>query len=100
MLPSNAEQTVRRTCAPSATRVADRPRHRPTTDECDVRRQVHDEGPVPPEADATSWPCKMNGCSKVFAREADLKRHQRTTRSHSVPSLYVVRAALARRMRC
>ncbi|KAJ8475045.1 hypothetical protein ONZ51_g6804 [Trametes cubensis] len=32
-----------------------------------------------------SWPCKMDGCKKVFAREADLKRHQRTTKTHSVP---------------
>ncbi|KAI0829043.1 hypothetical protein BC628DRAFT_1192832 [Trametes gibbosa] len=32
-----------------------------------------------------SWPCKINGCNKVFAREADLKRHQRTTKTHSIP---------------
>ncbi|KAI0673945.1 hypothetical protein C8Q78DRAFT_1019946 [Trametes maxima] len=32
-----------------------------------------------------SWPCKMDGCKKVFAREADLKRHQRTTKTHSIP---------------
>ncbi|KAJ8084936.1 hypothetical protein PM082_003713 [Marasmius tenuissimus] len=32
------------------------------------------------------WPCKMNGCTKQFAREADLKRHQRTTKLHSMPS--------------
>ncbi|KAL4247406.1 hypothetical protein ABKN59_008055 [Abortiporus biennis] len=32
-----------------------------------------------------SWPCKISGCSKVFAREADLKRHQRTTKFHSMP---------------
>ncbi|KAF5345193.1 hypothetical protein D9758_009713 [Tetrapyrgos nigripes] len=31
------------------------------------------------------WPCKMNGCNKQFAREADLKRHQRTTKVHSMP---------------
>ncbi|KAH9923186.1 uncharacterized protein BXZ73DRAFT_51124, partial [Epithele typhae] len=37
-----------------------------------------------------SWPCKMDGCKKVFAREADLKRHQRTTKTHSIPSLYVL----------
>ncbi|KDR85800.1 hypothetical protein GALMADRAFT_218883 [Galerina marginata CBS 339.88] len=32
------------------------------------------------------WPCKINGCNKQFAREADLKRHQRTTKMHSMPS--------------
>ncbi|KAF9260868.1 hypothetical protein L218DRAFT_1002371 [Marasmius fiardii PR-910] len=32
------------------------------------------------------WPCRMNGCTKQFAREADLKRHQRTTKLHSMPS--------------
>ncbi|TFK65447.1 hypothetical protein BDN72DRAFT_845555 [Pluteus cervinus] len=31
------------------------------------------------------WPCKINGCNKQFAREADLKRHQRTTKMHSLP---------------
>lgn len=31
------------------------------------------------------WPCKIDGCNKQFAREADLKRHQRTTKLHSVP---------------
>ncbi|TCD64748.1 hypothetical protein EIP91_003670 [Steccherinum ochraceum] len=36
-------------------------------------------------AEPGSWPCKINGCNKVFAREADLKRHQRTTKSHSMP---------------
>ncbi|KAI0756120.1 hypothetical protein C8Q80DRAFT_1277318 [Daedaleopsis nitida] len=35
--------------------------------------------------DTGSWPCKMDGCTKVFAREADLKRHQRTTKTHSIP---------------
>lgn len=32
------------------------------------------------------WPCKINGCNKEFAREADLKRHQRTTKLHSLPN--------------
>ncbi|KAI5121837.1 hypothetical protein M0805_003271 [Coniferiporia weirii] len=32
------------------------------------------------------WPCKINGCNKVFAREADLKRHQRTTKLHMLPT--------------
>ncbi|KAI0249513.1 hypothetical protein BJV78DRAFT_1129535, partial [Lactifluus subvellereus] len=36
------------------------------------------------------WPCKINGCNKEFAREADLKRHQRTTKLHSQPGLYVI----------
>lgn len=38
-------------------------------------------------AEPGSWPCKINGCNKVFAREADLKRHQRTTKLHSMPGL-------------
>lgn len=33
------------------------------------------------------WPCEMNGCNKQFAREADLKRHQRTTKLHSIAGL-------------
>ncbi|KAF9225224.1 hypothetical protein BS17DRAFT_778322 [Gyrodon lividus] len=36
-------------------------------------------------ADSGVWPCKINGCNKQFAREADLKRHQRTTKLHSIP---------------
>jgi len=36
-------------------------------------------------SEAGVWPCKINGCNKQFAREADLKRHQRTTKSHSMP---------------
>ncbi|KAH7920935.1 hypothetical protein BV22DRAFT_765606 [Leucogyrophana mollusca] len=36
-------------------------------------------------AETGVWPCKINGCNKQFAREADLKRHQRTTKLHSVP---------------
>ncbi|KAF9447535.1 hypothetical protein P691DRAFT_109548 [Macrolepiota fuliginosa MF-IS2] len=35
---------------------------------------------------APLWPCKINGCGKKFVREADLKRHQRTTKTHSMPS--------------
>ncbi|KAF5332474.1 hypothetical protein D9611_005201 [Ephemerocybe angulata] len=35
---------------------------------------------------ATVWPCTIDGCDKQFAREADLKRHQRTTKLHSMPS--------------
>ncbi|KAI0701249.1 hypothetical protein C8T65DRAFT_656562 [Cerioporus squamosus] len=42
-------------------------------------------GSVKKKPDTGSWPCKMDGCKKVFAREADLKRHQRTTKTHSVP---------------
>jgi hypothetical protein len=42
---------------------------------------------VKKKAETGSWPCKISGCSKVFAREADLKRHQRTTKLHSMPGL-------------
>ncbi|KAJ3552967.1 hypothetical protein NM688_g3872 [Phlebia brevispora] len=42
--------------------------------------------PSKKKSETGSWPCKINGCNKVFAREADLKRHQRTTKSHSIPS--------------
>ncbi|KAI0964575.1 hypothetical protein AcW1_001364 [Taiwanofungus camphoratus] len=42
--------------------------------------------PSKKKAETGSWPCKINGCNKVFAREADLKRHQRTTKLHSLPS--------------
>ncbi|KAL0566005.1 hypothetical protein V5O48_016010 [Marasmius crinis-equi] len=41
---------------------------------------------APPSTGTGIWPCKMNGCTKQFAREADLKRHQRTTKLHSMPS--------------
>lgn len=37
------------------------------------------------KAETGIWPCKINGCNKEFAREADLKRHQRTTKLHSQP---------------
>ncbi|KIK71552.1 hypothetical protein GYMLUDRAFT_340100 [Collybiopsis luxurians FD-317 M1] len=31
------------------------------------------------------WPCTLgNGCNKQFAREADLKRHQRTSKLHAM----------------
>ncbi|KAI6120920.1 hypothetical protein EDD16DRAFT_808727 [Pisolithus croceorrhizus] len=39
-----------------------------------------------PTIESAVWACKMSGCGKTFAREADLKRHQRTTKSHSPPS--------------
>ncbi|KAJ7597906.1 hypothetical protein C8J56DRAFT_330471 [Mycena floridula] len=31
------------------------------------------------------WPCGIDKCTKSFAREADLKRHQKTTKLHSLP---------------
>lgn len=30
------------------------------------------------------WACDMGGCDKKFAREADLRRHQRTAKAHVV----------------
>lgn len=33
-----------------------------------------------------SWPCEIDGCGKQFVREADLRRHQRTTRVHANPN--------------
>ncbi|KAF8844209.1 hypothetical protein BDN67DRAFT_810643 [Paxillus ammoniavirescens] len=44
-----------------------------------------DRQPKKKVADSGIWPCKINGCNKQFAREADLKRHQRTTKLHSIP---------------
>ncbi|KAI0042264.1 hypothetical protein FA95DRAFT_1547704, partial [Auriscalpium vulgare] len=41
--------------------------------------------PTKKKVETGVWPCKMNGCNKEFAREADLKRHQRTTKLHSMP---------------
>ncbi|KAI0348325.1 hypothetical protein BDW22DRAFT_69322 [Trametopsis cervina] len=38
-----------------------------------------------PHSKTGLWACKINDCNKVFAREADLKRHQRTTKGHSQP---------------
>lgn len=32
------------------------------------------------------WPCEINGCGKQFVREADLRRHQRTTKVHANPN--------------
>ncbi|EAU92414.2 hypothetical protein CC1G_00633 [Coprinopsis cinerea okayama7 len=32
------------------------------------------------------WACDVDGCTKQFAREADLKRHRKTTRAHSIAS--------------
>ncbi|KAH7886337.1 hypothetical protein F5I97DRAFT_1255370 [Phlebopus sp. FC_14] len=45
----------------------------------------HDKPPKKKVVESGVWPCKMDGCNKQFAREADLKRHQRTTKLHSVP---------------
>ncbi|KAI6015646.1 hypothetical protein EDC04DRAFT_575714 [Pisolithus marmoratus] len=39
-----------------------------------------------PTIESAVWACKISGCGKTFAREADLKRHQRTTKLHSSPS--------------
>ncbi|KAI0814829.1 hypothetical protein BC629DRAFT_1588527 [Irpex lacteus] len=38
-----------------------------------------------PHSKTGLWACKINDCNKSFAREADLKRHQRTTKGHSQP---------------
>ncbi|KAH7911587.1 hypothetical protein BJ138DRAFT_1125911 [Hygrophoropsis aurantiaca] len=57
---------------------------KPTPEEKKEGRKVK----APPKkkpAETGVWPCKINGCNKQFAREADLKRHQRTTKLHSVP---------------
>jgi len=35
---------------------------------------------------SASWPCEIDGCGKQFVREADLRRHQRTTRVHANPN--------------
>ncbi|KAI0728414.1 hypothetical protein C8Q72DRAFT_376925 [Fomitopsis betulina] len=52
----------------------------------DEKKETHKKKtPVKKKIEIGSWPCRMNGCNKVFAREADLKRHQRTTKTHSMP---------------
>ncbi|TFY55213.1 hypothetical protein EVJ58_g8389 [Rhodofomes roseus] len=52
----------------------------------DEKKETHKKKtPVKKKVETGSWPCRMNGCNKVFAREADLKRHQRTTKTHSMP---------------
>ena len=33
------------------------------------------------------FPCGINGCTKQFAREADLKRHQKTAKLHALGGL-------------
>ena len=52
------------------------------------------KAPTRKKADTGIWPCKIEGCGKEFAREADLKRHQRTTKLHSMPGLCVPLALL------
>ncbi|KAG9313861.1 hypothetical protein JVU11DRAFT_4628 [Chiua virens] len=49
------------------------------------KTQHHDKPSTKKPSDSTVWPCRINDCNKQFAREADLKRHQRTTKLHSVP---------------
>ncbi|KAF7977629.1 hypothetical protein HWV62_3032 [Athelia sp. TMB] len=49
------------------------------------RKKTKSAGKAKKVSEAGVWPCKINGCNKQFAREADLKRHQRTTKSHSMP---------------
>jgi len=57
-----------------------------TTEEKNKKKTQQQDKPSPKKpSDSTIWPCKINGCNKQFAREADLKRHQRTTKLHSVP---------------
>lgn len=34
------------------------------------------------EQNEGAWVCKLDGCNNTYAREADLKRHQRTSRAH------------------
>lgn len=40
-----------------------------------------------PPDESGVWACGIPGCGKKFAREADLKRHQRTTKFHSTAGL-------------
>ncbi|KAG8219298.1 hypothetical protein J3R82DRAFT_162 [Butyriboletus roseoflavus] len=49
------------------------------------KTQQQDKPSPKKPSESTIWPCRINGCNKQFAREADLKRHQRTTKLHSVP---------------
>jgi len=52
----------------------------------DEKKEPHKKKtPSKKKAEIGAWPCKIDGCNKIFAREADLKRHQRTTKLHSLP---------------
>ncbi|OSD01198.1 hypothetical protein PYCCODRAFT_553975 [Trametes coccinea BRFM310] len=56
-----------------------------TNEERKEGKKKTSNGSAKKKPETGSWPCKMDGCKKVFAREADLKRHQRTTKTHSIP---------------
>ncbi|KAF9236848.1 hypothetical protein BU15DRAFT_76573 [Melanogaster broomeanus] len=49
------------------------------------KKTPQQDRPPKKAADSGIWPCNIDGCNKQFAREADLKRHQRTTKLHSIP---------------
>ncbi|KAI9513091.1 hypothetical protein F5148DRAFT_1007187 [Russula earlei] len=55
---------------------------KPTPEE---KKDFHKKKSSSKKAETGIWPCNINGCNKEFAREADLKRHQRTTKLHSQP---------------
>lgn len=43
------------------------------------------KAPKKAPSNAIAWVCEIEGCDKKFAREADLRRHQRTAKVHVVP---------------
>ncbi|KAI0305042.1 hypothetical protein BC826DRAFT_30371 [Russula brevipes] len=57
---------------------------KPTPEE---KKESHKKKSSSKKAETGIWPCKINGCNKEFAREADLKRHQRTAKLHSQPGV-------------
>ncbi|KAH7106784.1 hypothetical protein BKA62DRAFT_685089 [Auriculariales sp. MPI-PUGE-AT-0066] len=51
-------------------------------------RSASDASFTPPAEPHHVWHCDIKGCSKFFMREADLRRHQRTSKQHNSKAYY------------